>query len=88
MSQQTTKKEYSTFSPEPRTAWVGFRHFEAFFNAPQFGTIMRNTIIISLLKLIVGFPAGLEESAQIDGCSNWESTGISSFHSQGPLLRH
>lgn len=37
--------------------WVGFKHFEAFFNAPQFGTIMRNTIIISLLKLIVGFPA-------------------------------
>lgn len=37
--------------------WVGFKHFEAFFNAPQFGTIMRNTLLISLLKLIVGFPA-------------------------------
>ncbi|OAB42356.1 ABC transporter permease [Paenibacillus glacialis] len=37
--------------------WVGFKHFEDFFNAPQFWTIMRNTIVISLLKLLVGFPA-------------------------------
>lgn len=37
--------------------WVGFKHFEAFFNAPQFEQIMRNTIVISLLKLVVGFPA-------------------------------
>jgi len=37
--------------------WVGFKHFQDFFNAPQFGTIMRNTIMISLLKLIIGFPA-------------------------------
>ncbi|WP_227793238.1 ABC transporter permease [Paenibacillus guangzhouensis] len=37
--------------------WVGLKHFQDFFNAPQFGTIMRNTIMISLLKLIIGFPA-------------------------------
>jgi len=37
--------------------WVGFKHFESFFIAPQFWTIMRNTIVISLLKLLIGFPA-------------------------------
>ncbi|MFF2888442.1 ABC transporter permease [Paenibacillus sp. NPDC057967] len=37
--------------------WVGFKHFEAFFNAPNFGTLMRNTIVISLLKFFIGFPA-------------------------------
>ncbi|WP_422657749.1 ABC transporter permease [Paenibacillus sp. EC2-1] len=37
--------------------WVGFKHFEEFFNAPRFGTIMRNTLAISLLKFIIGFPA-------------------------------
>lgn len=37
--------------------WVGFKHFEAFFNAPQFWQIMRNTIAISLLKFFIGFPA-------------------------------
>ncbi|MCU6710439.1 ABC transporter permease subunit [Paenibacillus sp. J5C_2022] len=37
--------------------WVGFKHFERFFNAPEFERLIRNTIIISLLKFIVGFPA-------------------------------
>lgn len=37
--------------------WVGFKHFEAFFNAPEFERILRNTIVISLLKFCIGFPA-------------------------------
>lgn len=37
--------------------WVGFKHFEAFFNAPNFAAIMRNTIVISLFKFFIGFPA-------------------------------
>lgn len=37
--------------------WVGFKHFEAFFNAPEFERLIRNTIIISLLKFFIGFPA-------------------------------
>jgi len=37
--------------------WVGFKHFEAFFAAPQFVTIMRNTLAISLMKFVIGFPA-------------------------------
>lgn len=37
--------------------WVGFKHFEAFFNAPDFNVILRNTIVISLLKFVIGFPA-------------------------------
>lgn len=37
--------------------WVGFKHFVAFFNAPEFERLIRNTIIISLLKFLIGFPA-------------------------------
>jgi len=37
--------------------WVGLKHFEAFLNAPDFNTIMRNTLVISLLKFLIGFPA-------------------------------
>ncbi|WP_254450613.1 ABC transporter permease [Cohnella herbarum] len=37
--------------------WVGFKHFEAFFDAPAFDSIMRNTLVVSLLKFIIGFPA-------------------------------
>ncbi|WP_054023978.1 ABC transporter permease [Bacillus sp. FJAT-28004] len=37
--------------------WVGFKHFEAFFTAPDIATVIRNTLVISLLKLVIGFPA-------------------------------
>ncbi|MCG7406216.1 ABC transporter permease subunit [Paenibacillus sp. ACRRX] len=37
--------------------WVGFKHFIYFFNSPEFYPVMRNTIVISFLKFIFGFPA-------------------------------
>lgn len=37
--------------------WVGFRHFEAFFNDPFFFRLLRNTFSISILSIIFGFPA-------------------------------
>lgn len=37
--------------------WVGLKHFIAFFNSPDFYPVMRNTIVISFLKFIFGFPA-------------------------------
>lgn len=37
--------------------WVGFDHFERFFQSFQFWTILRNTIELSLYELLVGFPA-------------------------------
>ncbi len=35
--------------------FVGFKYFEQFFNNPQFGQIMINTIRISLWTLVMGF---------------------------------
>ncbi len=37
--------------------WAGFKHFEAFFEHPNFWGLIRNTLVISLYSLIVGFPA-------------------------------
>ncbi|MFD2878192.1 hypothetical protein ACFTAO_22775 [Paenibacillus rhizoplanae] len=37
--------------------WVGFRNFTDFMNGVYFWDIMRNTIIISLYKLLFGFSA-------------------------------
>lgn len=37
--------------------WVGFDNFIRFFQEPDFWMIMRNTIVISLLNLCIGFPA-------------------------------
>jgi putative aldouronate transport system permease protein len=36
--------------------WVGFTHFERFFNSADFWTIIKNTISLSFYELIVGFP--------------------------------
>ncbi|WP_409342078.1 ABC transporter permease [Paenibacillus sp. MBLB4367] len=37
--------------------WVGLQHFETFFSSPYFIRILQNTVIISGLKLLFGFPA-------------------------------
>lgn len=37
--------------------WVGLKHFQEFFNTPIALNALRNTLLISFLKLIFGFPA-------------------------------
>lgn len=36
--------------------WVGLKHFTRFFNSYYFGTLLKNTIGISVYALVVGFP--------------------------------
>lgn len=36
--------------------WVGFKHFERFFSSYQFGTLLRNTLWLSIYALIISFP--------------------------------
>ncbi|WP_256992240.1 sugar ABC transporter permease [Paenibacillus sp. XY044] len=50
-------QDYNIFNGFWHSPWVGFKHFSMFFHAPEFWTILRNTIIISLLKFGIGFPA-------------------------------
>lgn len=38
------------------SAWVGFKHFKILFESPDFFLIFRNTLLISLYKLFLGFP--------------------------------
>ena len=37
--------------------WVGFKHFERLFNDPDFFMLLRNTLILSIYNLLLGFPA-------------------------------
>lgn len=39
------------------SSWVGLKHFRAIFSDPYFYTILRNTLIISLYKLLFNFLA-------------------------------
>jgi len=50
-------QDYNLFKGMAGSPWVGFKHFIMFFEDPDFWLIMRNTIVISLLKLFIGFPA-------------------------------
>jgi putative aldouronate transport system permease protein len=40
-----------------RSPWVGLRHFKNFFNDVYFFRLFRNTISLSLLSILFGFPA-------------------------------
>ncbi len=36
--------------------WVGFRWLEKFLTGPKFGVVFKNTIILSLYSMVIGFP--------------------------------
>jgi putative aldouronate transport system permease protein len=36
--------------------WVGFKQFQLLFHDPNFMNVLRNTVVISLLKLLICFP--------------------------------
>lgn len=38
------------------SSWIGFKYFKDFFQSVYFVRVMRNTLLISLYNLVVGFP--------------------------------
>jgi len=51
-------QDYSVFKGMSGSPWVGLKHFKEFFyGTPELDQIMRNTLVISLLKIVIGFPA-------------------------------
>ena len=54
---QIAFKDYSIFRGVANSPWVGLEHFEFLFGSDQFLRAVGNTIKISALNLIFGFPA-------------------------------
>jgi len=54
---QIAFKDYSIFRGVAASPWVGFEHFEILFTNDQFIRAVWNTIKISALNLLFGFPA-------------------------------
>lgn len=50
-------QDYNLFGGFFQSNWAGLKHFRMFFHSPEFWNLMRNTICISLLKFLIGFPA-------------------------------
>lgn len=49
-------QDYSVFAGIRESDWVGLKHFRDMFGDSEFYTVFRNTLLISLYKLIWGFP--------------------------------
>jgi putative aldouronate transport system permease protein len=49
-------KDYSIRRGIWGSSWAGLKYFYQFFNTPIFLDILRNTIVLSLLSLAIGFP--------------------------------
>lgn len=49
-------QDYSPFKGILGSDFVGFKHFIRFFEDDEFVTVFRNTLLISLYKLALGFP--------------------------------
>lgn len=54
---QIAFKDYSIFRGVDGSPWIGWEHFEFLFNNDQFIRAFWNTIILSSLNLLFGFPA-------------------------------
>jgi len=54
---QIAFKDYSIFRGIDGSPWIGFEHFYTLFENDQFLRAIKNTVIISLLSLLFGFPA-------------------------------
>jgi putative aldouronate transport system permease protein len=50
-------KDYRIMDGVMASPWVGFDHFIRLFKGNDFLVVLKNTLTISLLKLIIGFPA-------------------------------
>ncbi|WP_227793643.1 ABC transporter permease [Paenibacillus guangzhouensis] len=66
----TAFQDYSPAKGFFGSEWVGFKHFRMFFNAPEFWQIMRNTIVISMLKLFIAFPAPIVFALMLNEVKN------------------
>jgi len=49
-------KDYKIMLGIGRSPWVGFQNFERLFQSVFFSRVLKNTVIISLLRLLAGFP--------------------------------
>lgn len=50
-------QDFNIFEGIWKSDWVGFKHFVRFFQDPRFFEVMRNTIVLSSLKILILFPA-------------------------------
>ncbi|WP_261301669.1 ABC transporter permease [Paenibacillus andongensis] len=54
---QIAFRDFSVIQGFSGSDWVGLKNFEDFFSSPNFWLLIKNTLLISLYSLLLGFPA-------------------------------
>ena len=54
---QIAFKDFTPSRGIERSVFVGLKHFDSFFNGLYFFRLLKNTLLISLLQMLFGFPA-------------------------------
>ena len=49
-------KDYTIADGIWGSAWVGFQNFKTFFSSYKFPIVLRNTLVLAVYSLLVGFP--------------------------------
>ncbi len=69
-SLQLAFKDYSLFKGVSGSPWIGFEHFATLFQSDQFLRAVGNTLVLSLLSLVLAFPAPIILALMINEVQN------------------
>ncbi len=67
---QIAFKDYSISRGIWGSKWVGFKHFTSYFNSYYFGRLIKNTLLLSSLNILFGFPAPIILALMINEVRN------------------
>ena len=63
-------QDFNVFRGVWNSPWVGFYNFRAFFNSPDFGMVMRNTIGMNVIRILTAFPLTIIVAVMINELTN------------------
>ncbi|MCT4688716.1 ABC transporter permease [Vallitalea sp.] len=65
-------KDYDIFKGIFDSAWVGFDNFRVVFGSSDFKKVFSNTMVISLLKILIGFPVPIILALMLNEMKNFK----------------
>lgn len=67
---QIAFKEFIATKGIMGSPWIGFEHFERFFNSYQFWRVIKNTLGLSIYQLVAGFPLPIILALMLNSLTN------------------
>ncbi len=63
-------RDYNIYQGFENAPWAGFKYFIQLFSLPMFKTAFSNTVTLSVMKLVLGFPAPIIMALMINSVRN------------------